>query len=515
MSKLCERSSGSVPERLGELLFTRRRRPRSLSCIGADITSSLTGFCIAVLLADFVYGCATYHREPLEPAAIAQQFNSRSLSKPDLCEYLNANLGAKPSTCPPPEWDLASLTLVGFYYSPDLAVADARVREADAAVITARARPNPTVHVGPQYRESISPNFAPWGIGSFSLDLPLETAGKRGYRIAEAQRLADAARLAAGETAWMVRSRIRTALLQLLLDVRAQDLAAREEETLSQIAILFTQRVQAGGASQPELSLAMSSLQGAKLKSAQANARVSEDRSVLSAALGLPVEAIDSARFSWLTFDSPPNQQSLSAATIQSLALLNRIDLRRQLEQYAAADEALKLEIAKQYPDIDISGGYSWEGGENIFELGPTAVLPVFNQNQGPIAEADAHRKVLAAQFLAAQAGIIAQSRAALIRYRGALIALQAARSAAELQAKRLDQAKRALAVGESDTVVLAETQLQDLDAQQTNLTSLTNAQTDLGALEDSIQRPLDSGDIGTFTFPAPQRDSMQAANRQ
>ncbi len=474
----------------------------------------LTGFCVAGLLT-CLYGCATYQPEPLEPAKVARQFESRSLSNAGLCEYLNANLAAKFSAHPPREWDLASLTLVGFYYSPDLAIADARVREAYAVVITARAVPNPTVHVGPQYREAISPNFAPWGIGSFSLDLPIETAGKRGYRMAEAERLADAARLAAGETAWTVRSRIRTALLQVLLDVRAHDLAAQEEETLSQIAILFTRRVKAGGASQPELSLALSRVQGAKLKSAQAGARVSEDRNVLSAALGLPVEALDRVRFSWPTLNSPPDQQSLSPATIQSLALLNRIDLRRELARYAAADEALKLEVAKQYPDIDISGGYSWEGGENIFELGPSAVLPVFNQNQGPISEAEARRKELAAEFLAAQAGIIEQSQAALIRYRGAQIALEAARSAAELQANRLDQARRALAVGESDTVVLAQTQLQDLAAQQSALASLTNAQTALGALEDAIQRPLDSGDIGAFTFPSPQRDSRQAANNQ
>jgi hypothetical protein len=44
----------------------------------------------------------------------------------------------------------------------DIAIADARVREADAAVITARAVPNPTLHLGPQFREASIPNFAPW-----------------------------------------------------------------------------------------------------------------------------------------------------------------------------------------------------------------------------------------------------------------------------------------------------------------------------------------------------------------
>ncbi len=466
------------------------------------------------LLACVFWGCATYHPEPLEPASVARQLNSRSLSNPGLCEYLKLNLGGQLSSCPPREWDLASLTLVGFYYSPDLGVADARVREADAAVVTAHGMPNPTVHVGPQYRESMSPNFAPWGIGSFTLDLPIETAGKRGYRIAEAQRLADAARLAAGETAWAVRSRIRAALLQLLFDVRGRDLAAQEEETLAQMAVLFTQRAKAGGASQPELSFALSSLQAAKVNSARANARVSEDRNMLSATLGLPVEALDGVGFSWPGLDSPPDQQSLSPAAIQRLAMLNRIDLRRELAQYAAADEALKLEIAKQYPDINIAGGYSWEGGENIFELGPSAVLPVLNQTQGPIAEAKARRKEVAAQFVALQAAIIEQSQATLIRYRGALIALAAARSSARLQASRLGQAKRALAVGESDRATVAQTQLQHLAAQQSVIESLTNAQTTLGALEDSIQRPLDGSDISSFAFPQAPREWRQAANQ-
>jgi outer membrane protein TolC len=229
----------------------------------------------------------------------------------------------------------------------------------------------------------------------------------------------------------------------------------------------------------------------------------------------LPVEALDGAAFRSSMLDSPPSQQSLSGKEVQRLAILNRIDLRRELAQYAAADEALKLEIAKQYPDINIAGGYSWEGGENIFELGPTAVLQVFNQNRGPIAEAEARRKMLAAEFLALQAGIIEQSNATLVRYRGALIELDAARSGADFQARRLGQARRALAEGEIDTVVLTQTQLQDLAAKQSVIESLSNTQTALGALEDSMQRPLDSGDIGSFTFPVPRHDSEQAANKQ
>src|SRR5258708_166852 len=123
----------------------------------------LMGFCLASLLVSGLDGCATYQPEPLEPAKVAQQFDNRSMSNPGLCQYLKANPDTKLSSYPPSQWNLAALTLVGFYYSPDIAVADARVREADAGVMTARAVPNPTVHIGPQFPEAISPNPSPWG----------------------------------------------------------------------------------------------------------------------------------------------------------------------------------------------------------------------------------------------------------------------------------------------------------------------------------------------------------------
>jgi hypothetical protein len=46
------------------------------------------------------------------------------------------------------------------------------------------------------------------------------------------------------------------------------------------------------------------------------------------------------------------------------------------LAEYAAADEVLKLEIARQYPGINLGGGYSWQVGEDIFQLLPIAPSP-------------------------------------------------------------------------------------------------------------------------------------------
>jgi hypothetical protein len=78
--------------------------------------------------------CATYRPAPLKPAEAAKQFDERTLAAPQLCGYLRANLTAALPTCPPTRWDLASLTLAGFFYSPDLVVAGAQLNVARTAI---------------------------------------------------------------------------------------------------------------------------------------------------------------------------------------------------------------------------------------------------------------------------------------------------------------------------------------------------------------------------------------------
>jgi outer membrane protein, heavy metal efflux system len=449
-------------------------------------------------------GCATYRPAPLRPAETAQRFAERTLAGPALCGYLRANLGATSPACPPEQWNLAALTLVGFFYSPDLAVAEAKLSLAKAAIITAGQRPNPSVGLGPVYTASAAPSFAPWAIGAASFNFPIETAGKRGYRIAQAQHLADAAALAVGETAWHVRSAVRMALLNHLVAQQENDLARAYESASEHTAQLLEERVSAGAASAPELYFELANLAAARLKAAQAQSRVPETLNALAAALGLPVETLQGRVFAWPELDSPPDEASLTQARVQQEALLNRIDLRQMLAEYAAADEALKLEIARQYPNINLGGGYSWEVNENIFELIPVVTLPLMNQNQGPIAEAQAKRAQVAAEFAALQDSTTAQATGALTNYRGALRAFEQGKGSATFAERRLDAMRRAAELGDIDSLTLATAQLETIVAQQSRLSAMASAQAGLGALEDAVERPLENGDLKSFSLPPP-----------
>lgn len=170
-------------------------------------------FCAIIFGAALLAGCASYHPQPMSPKKTADAFNARSLANTNLLAFLKTN-GFNGS------WNLNALTLAAFYYQPALAEARARFASAQAAEMTAGERPNPTIGLTPTYDTSTPP---PWILG-LTWDIPIETAGKRGKRIAQADQLSEAAKWNFISVAWQTRSHVRAALISLF--------AARENESL-------------------------------------------------------------------------------------------------------------------------------------------------------------------------------------------------------------------------------------------------------------------------------------------
>jgi outer membrane protein TolC len=138
------------------------------------------------------------------------------------------------SAWPLESWDVNTLTLAALYFSSDMEMARARTQVAEAAVVTAGARPNPSLSVQPGVP-------SPYLLG-LSLDFPIETAGKRGYRIVRAQQLTTAARFDLTNAAWKVRSQVRRSFLDYIVAARDLDLLRAEERLQSRRVRLLTQR---------------------------------------------------------------------------------------------------------------------------------------------------------------------------------------------------------------------------------------------------------------------------------
>lgn len=157
--------------------------------------------CIAALALVLASGCVHYQPKPLLPAQAMNNLESRTLADVGLRAFIETNAPDVAKEWPRRSWDLAGLTLVAFYYHPSLDLARAQVGVAEAGVITAGGRPNPSVSFAPQYNASALSRITPWTLG-FSFDLPIETAGKRGFRMTAAEHLSESARLNLATTAW-------------------------------------------------------------------------------------------------------------------------------------------------------------------------------------------------------------------------------------------------------------------------------------------------------------------------
>ena len=436
--------------------------------------------------------CIRYHAKPLEPAQVMSDFESRTLASPELGAFLTRNGEVK--NWPPDVWDLKALTLAALYYHPDMDVARAQWGVARGGVITAGERPNPTLNIITGYNSTTPVSeITPW-IPEVSLDIPIETAGKRGIRIAQARKLAEAARWDIFTTAWEVRSRLRGALLEDYATGEQERLLSEQEKLQAETARLLEVQKNVGEVSAYEVAQARVAMDNARLAAIEA-ARVHEGAMAgLAAAVGLPRKALDGITLTFDTFRRPP-APDLPAGEVRRHAVLNRSDVLGALAEYAAAEAALRLEIAKQYPDIRLGPDYQLDQTDNKWTLGLSFDLPILSHNRGPIAEAMARRAESAARFLSLQAQVLGELDAAVAGCRSALRKFQAAE---DLETHMVAQATAVAArrgLGEISTLELLTIRLELNASAQARLEALVQAQEAVGRLENAAQSPLDVKD--------------------
>jgi outer membrane protein, heavy metal efflux system len=470
-----------------------RSRPHPPSATGAP---GRAGSCrrhgrwlVTVLAAGLAGGCAHFEARPLAPEQTAAAFGARSLADASLRAFLEANHVAAPG--PQQPWDLKQLTLAAFYFQPGLAEARAQLLAAQAAQVTAAARPNPSLSLTPGYDSGIPGSTSPW-IVPLSFDVPLETAGKRGYRMAQARALAEAARWSVVAAVWQVRSRVRAALLDLHAAQESESVLGREEAAQNHVVRLLEGQLAAGVVSSYEVTQARIAIDATRLARQQAAAQVRQARVQLAGALGVPLTALDGCRFSFAAFGRFPRQ--LTAPEVRREALLNRADVRGALADYAASQAALQLEIANQYPDVHLGPGYAWNtgsAGDSEWDLGLSLTLPILDRNQGPIAEAKAQRAVAAAHFLTVQAQALNDIEGALTAYHSALQQVATAGAMQQNLQRRLNSVRAQVQAGEAEPLTVANAEVEFAGAAQSRLDALVRAQQALGQLEDAVQSPL------------------------
>jgi cobalt-zinc-cadmium efflux system outer membrane protein len=160
-------------------------------------------------------GCTIFHPKPLSPAQTASQFESRSLDNPELKNYMEKILNQKISIWPLPQWNFRMLALASSFYNQNLEIVKAHWEVTKAGIVTAEARPNPSINLTPQFSTNVLGELlSPWIVAS-EIEIPIQTAGKRRFKTNEAKQLSDAARLNIISTAWQEWTNLKKSLLDL------------------------------------------------------------------------------------------------------------------------------------------------------------------------------------------------------------------------------------------------------------------------------------------------------------
>ncbi len=438
-------------------------------------------FLLPIILAvsGLLSSCAhqAYEARPLDAQATAEDFTHRTAESAGLAEASN--------------WDLNALTKAALLLHPDMQVARKRWLEAQAGQQRAAQKNNPEISLGGDHHsraESVSPWTLKLGIG-----IPITTSGKREARMEQAAALTEAARLDIAQTAWQVRSRLRSRLLEVYALQAVMQGLQQEIFTRSEVVAMLEKRLEVGYASSLDVSDARLQLRRVEIAYQNEKAKLAEARAALASAIGLPEAALKMERLSLANFEVQPTR--LPSPDVQRAALQNRLDIRRGLAEYAAAEADVRLEIARQTPDITLGPTYEWDQGDNRWGLGLSLVLALFHNNDAAIAEANARRETQAAKFQRLQAEVIGQQEQAHQGLLAALAQLENASNNLKNHQSRYEQQKKLFDAGQIDRLelTLARLEVHALEAAVT--AARVSVQQEMGLLEDVVQQPLDGSE--------------------
>ncbi|MBI4881109.1 MAG: TolC family protein [Planctomycetes bacterium] len=346
-------------------------------------------------------GCVSYQAEPLVPAEILAEIErTRGAAGP-------AAGSAEETAAVTPDLARAAAWLLDFGPTP----AEARA-EADAAralAETSTPLPNPRIAAGPLLGYDLAPGatgaLQPFVEFGFSVPLSGRRARQDEIHDLEASlaetRLLTEHRRAYLELRELLGSRV-LARRRLALQIEAVESARK--------SLALTQRLlEAGGAGSLDVGLMeieATEQEGAllALREREANAAAA-----LAGLVGVRADRLGepSAELELPLLAALPD---LVAA--KEILVENHLDLAVLRERHALAEKELRLEVARQYPDLDV--GASWEGdpGDTKKVLGLTLgiELPLFDRNEQGIAVAAGRRAALRAAYAAA----LSQALAAL-----------------------------------------------------------------------------------------------------
>jgi cobalt-zinc-cadmium efflux system outer membrane protein len=265
-------------------------------------------------------------------------------------------------------------------------------------------------------------------------------------------------------------------------------------------------RFQEASLSSAELARTGTEVQAARVDAAAAEAAALAARAELAAVVAIPSRALDSLEV------APDSQQGcaalgpLGADSLGVLALTRRPEMGRVLAEYAVAEAEVRLEVARQYPDLELGPGFIWDQGVHRWTLA-LALPNLFGfRNRAVIAQAEAARAASGGRVAEAQEMVLAVVDVSLSRCRGAALELAAADSQVVAAARASSLAQAAYGRGETSGLEPALAGLAVVRAERLRTAARARTAAAAGALISAIG---DYPEASPERWPDPRKDQL------
>jgi outer membrane protein TolC len=429
---------------------------------------------------------------PIDPAANRDRIVARSLTDAAIGDTLaRHSLPVSDGA-----WSLDQLTLAAWSLRTDVAVARAEVGAARAKTGVDSQRPNPSLQLTNEKVTSGGPD--PWVLG-IALAMKLELGDKRDIRRETALAGERAAEWAFGEALWSARAEVRSALLDVAFANASVAVDGDEARLAREYLDWVDTRLQYGAATTAERLAAVQVLNEGTSRRELDGVDLARASAKLAAAIGVTSTELARVQPELPPLGSVPAIGDADVSTARDLALVNRLDVRRALEQYAIAEQDLRAAVATQYPDLTLAPGYLLDQADHKITLGMDLPVPLFHGASAAIQRAIAERAVAAAKFDETQAAALGAIDVAAAEYHAARAALAAVEQGERDAADTVTSLQRRLDAGDANRGQLLAGQIALAGLRRSTLTARRALLDAVTALEQGVERPL---------YPASQIDT-------
>jgi cobalt-zinc-cadmium efflux system outer membrane protein len=420
----------------------------------------------------FIVGCQSYESKPIDIGLYHNSLKTRIVDIEPVSAFADriSVAGGIPS-----KFDVhdgispAEGEVIALFYNPELRIARLEAGVSLADFKTAGLWEDPVF--GFNGAEISSPS-APFKFGIIG-KLTIPVSGRLKVKKSLAGSTYEAKIRSLVNAEWNMRSAIRSQWASWTVASLRVEMINDVIDQLEQINTLANALHEAGEVNKVEYRLLQVELATNKVLSTEIELQRMQEEMTLLALLGLPPEGA-----SLLLPELP--EIPITIVDDETVRLIDaNTELAIRFARYQTAEETLRLEIKKQYPDIVIGSGYASEFNNHQVLFSLSVPLSIWNRNQAGIAKARTTREVARAEaettfFRLFRELTLANATLLIKKTQHAYFKEEIV----PMLAEQTSDVRKIAALGEVDTFILLETVTRQFDAKQ-QLLELTLAELD------------------------------------